>query len=181
MIKKKIKNIIPKRVISLLKCFRDSLSEVTDELSIIREMPRFMEGETNIMGKSLKFVDSASFCFMFDEIFKRQIYNFQTDNPTPYIIDAGANIGLSVIYFKKLFPNAEIIAFEPDPKIFGVLGKNIKSFGLNGVTLVPKALWNDEIKISFFAEGADGGRITGKSSLEQSIEIQTDRLSKYLN
>lgn len=60
---------------------------------------------------------------MFNKIFKRQIYNFQIDNPAPYIIDAGANIGLGVIYFKKLFPDAEIIAFEPDPNIFAVMKK----------------------------------------------------------
>lgn len=57
----------------------------------------------------------------------------------------------------------------------------MKSFGLSDVTLFPKVLWNEEIKISFFQKWADGGRIIEKSSLEQSIEIQTDKLSKYLD
>lgn len=35
----------------------------------------------------------------------------------PRIIDGGANIGLSVIYFKQLFPRSRTTAFEPDAKI----------------------------------------------------------------
>jgi FkbM family methyltransferase len=42
---------------------------------------------------------------------------------SPYIIDAGANIGLSIIYFKKKYPNSKIVAFEPDKLIFNILKK----------------------------------------------------------
>jgi FkbM family methyltransferase len=40
----------------------------------------------------------------------------KSDNPL--IIDVGANLGASVAFYRRLFPKARIIAFEPDPKTF---------------------------------------------------------------
>jgi len=40
------------------------------------------------------------------------------------IIDAGANIGLSAIYFASRFPNARIFAIEPNPANFALLKAN---------------------------------------------------------
>lgn len=39
----------------------------------------------------------------------------------PLIFDVGANIGQSIKLFRKLFPNCEIHAFEPDPESFFML------------------------------------------------------------
>lgn len=49
------------------------------------------------------------------EIFHQGVYYFETHNPLPYIIDAGAHIGLATLYFKSLFPMARILAIEPNP------------------------------------------------------------------
>ena len=43
----------------------------------------------------------------------------------PLIIDAGANIGASVIWFTKYFPNAHICAFEPEHENFAILETNV--------------------------------------------------------
>lgn len=44
----------------------------------------------------------------------------------PLIIDAGANIGASAVYFALCFPNAQIIAIEPDADNFALLAHNTK-------------------------------------------------------
>ena len=36
----------------------------------------------------------------------------------PLILDVGANLGSSVAFYRRLFPNARLIAFEPDPETF---------------------------------------------------------------
>ncbi len=47
----------------------------------------------------------------------------------PLIVDAGANIGASSIYFLDNFPNALVVAVEPEVHNFELLAKNIE--GLN--------------------------------------------------
>jgi len=50
---------------------------------------------------------------------------------TPIIVDAGANIGASVVYWAIHFPKAQILAIEPDKANFDLLRKNTQ--GLNVV------------------------------------------------
>ena len=52
-----------------------------------------------------------------DKIWGNEEYYFETSNPSPYILDLGSNIGISITYFKSLHPNARIIAFEPNPTL----------------------------------------------------------------
>ncbi len=44
---------------------------------------------------------------------------------TPLILDCGANIGLSSLYFAKNWPSAHVIAVEPDPDNFELLRRNV--------------------------------------------------------
>ncbi len=117
---------------------------------------------------------------MSQEIFDRQIYYFETTKSNPIIIDCGANIGLSVIYFKRRFPHAQVTAFEPDPTVFAALKENINNLNLDNVTLIEKGLGKNEETKSFFSEGADGGRIATSHDTKKNISIQIDRLSKYI-
>jgi len=149
------------------------------ELRRIGKFPRYTKLETAILGPKFTVPDSASFIFMFKEIFFEHIYRFNTVIDKPYIIDCGANIGLSVIYFKKLYPDARVIAFEPDDQIFNVLNNNISSFNFNNVQLINKGLWNKEGYLSFKKEGADAGQINFKNEAS-NYSIEVTKLSSYL-
>jgi FkbM family methyltransferase len=46
----------------------------------------------------------------------------------PIIIDCGANIGLSAIWFAMKFPRARVFAIEPEPGNFEVLSRNVAPF-----------------------------------------------------
>ena len=151
------------------------------ELNRIRAIPRHKEGYTRLLFNQLKFIDSASFCFIYDEIFKKQVYKFDTKNKHPLIIDAGANIGLSIVYFKQLYPNSKIIAFEPDEKIFSILETNINSFKFKNIELIKKALWKEDCVLSFEADGADGGRVNLNDTSKGEVKISAQRLSPFLN
>lgn len=63
------------------------------------------------------------------------------------IIDGGANIGASTLWFAKKFPAAQIIAVEPEESNFKILLKNCGM--LPNVKLIKAALWNKntELKI----------------------------------
>lgn len=150
------------------------------EINRIKNIPRYVSGSTNLLGKVVRFVDSASFISTYNEIIAKGIYKFNSDIDNPYILDCGANIGLSVIYFKLLYPKAHIIAFEPDPIVFQCLLDNIESFGFRDVICVNKGLWDSEIKIQFLSEGADAGRIAKAEDDNSITYIDTVRLSQYM-
>jgi hypothetical protein len=61
---------------------------------------------------------------------------------SPYIIDGGANIGLSVIYFRRRHPHSTVVAFEPSPIAFEHLCHN--AGGLGRVRLEQAALGNHD-------------------------------------
>jgi FkbM family methyltransferase len=147
----------------------------------LEKIPRYTEAEVEILGKKIKIADVPSFLFMNNEIFRDGVYKFKAKNSRPYIIDCGANIGLSVIYFKNLYPEAEIIGFEPDPKIFSLLENNIKSFGFNNVKLLQKAILDKEAEADFLSEGADGGRLANQNEKNNTLKIKTARLRDYLD
>ncbi len=41
------------------------------------------------------------------------------------VLDVGANVGITALYFAQVFPNARIYAFEPAPDNFAILAKNV--------------------------------------------------------
>lgn len=61
------------------------------------------------------------------------------------IVDAGANIGMATLYFARLFPDARILAIEPEPSNFAILQENLS--GMPNVTLVQGAVWPEEKQI----------------------------------
>ena len=93
---------------------------------------------------------------LYRDIFLKQVYQFNTKKDQPFIIDGGANIGMSVLYFKRLFPNAEIWAIEPNPTAFTLLQKNIFANQITGVTLFACALSEVEGKIDFYIPAQKG-------------------------
>ncbi|MEC4891514.1 MAG: FkbM family methyltransferase [Oscillatoria sp. PMC 1050.18] len=146
----------------------------------LKKMPRYMATSTEVLGKEIELVDPASFLFMYKEIFQQEIYKFKAQKTNPTIIDCGANIGLSILYFKQLYPESKIIAFEPDRKVFKILEKNVKQFSFSDIELVEKAIWSSETTLEFMSEGADGGRIVQLESEREKYQVSTIRLREYL-
>lgn len=48
----------------------------------------------------------------------------------PLLLDCGANIGLSALFFRDMFPEARIVAVEPDPDNFAVMKENVTAAGV---------------------------------------------------
>ncbi len=170
-------------IISLIRnqFFNRKAKKKFDEFSNLKSIPRYTKTEHLLEGKKIIIPDNASFLFMYDEIFKKKIYNFKSQKRTPFIIDGGANIGLSIIYFKKLYPDSKIIAFEPDPEIFKILEGNLEKFNYQNLKLINKGLWNEENELDFWSEGADGGLLSEiDNSNKASTKVATTSLNKFL-
>ena len=146
----------------------------------LRSTPRYTRCTTPLLGHDLELLDAASFCSMYEEIFNRQIYKFKSSSDSPHIIDGGANIGMSVIFFKQLYPSSQIIAFEPDNQVFATLQQNVHSFRLDNVTLINKALWSSDTSLDFMAEGADAGRATNLDAAYAVNRVEATALAGFL-
>ncbi|HJU55862.1 MAG TPA: FkbM family methyltransferase [Pyrinomonadaceae bacterium] len=149
-------------------------------LARLRAVPRYQPVTTDILERPLEVVDSASFIYMFEEIFEREIYRFNAEGESPYVLDCGSNIGLSVIYFKRLYPRARVVAFEADDEIFAVLKRNAERWELSEVELIGRAVWSEETTLNFKHEGADGGRIEHAEGAHDK-SVRTVRLRDYLD
>lgn len=155
--------------------------------SKLNSLPRYKECSGSVHGWNLSMPDGASFLAAYKEIFLSRAYSFEFDgvgaSASPKILDIGANIGLSVLYFKHLYPDAEVTAIEADPVIFSYLKKNIEGNGIGGVELINKAAWYEGGVIRFASEGADGGRIGGDylhSFEAQVIDVDALDMPEYL-
>jgi FkbM family methyltransferase len=149
-------------------------------LARLKSVPRHQPTTTEILGTPLELVDSASFIWMYREIFEREIYRFRAKTDSPYVIDCGANIGLSVLYLKQLYPQSRIVAFEPDDAIFEVLQRNIEHFGYQDINLHCRAVWNCETTLNFTGDGADGGRLAKVGEIHNK-KVKTIRLRDVID
>ena len=151
------------------------------ELARIKQLPRYSPFVTPVLGPPLQVVDSWSFYHSFQEIFVERLYEFACESQAPYIVDGGSNVGLSIIFFKQLYPAASIVGFEPDPQVYAALQQNIKSFGLAEVSLFERAVWTHETTMPFFQEGADAGRMSQPLEHGQSCSVRTVSLRDFLH
>ncbi|UCH65664.1 MAG: FkbM family methyltransferase, partial [Ignavibacterium sp.] len=91
--------------------------------------------------------------------------------------DCGSNIGMSCIYFKRIYPDAKIKAFEADPNIAKVLKENLVNNGFNDIEIIEKAVWKADGEIEFSSEGADGSTMY---SDKPKTKIKSIRLKNLL-
>lgn len=120
--------------------------------------------------------------YLLNEVFISNEYYFESKNEEPIIIDCGANIGVSILYFLNLFPKAKITGFEANPYAFKVLQQNMEDNNLN-VVLENCALCNADKLIPFyFGEnyGSLVGSILNARGGKNKIEIQGKKLSGFL-
>ncbi len=87
----------------------------------------------------------------FQQVFVDNEYEFETGKEPDVIVDAGANIGLASIVFANRFPNAKIIAIEPEASNFDLLKKNVEMY--KNVIPVQAALWNESGEIDLVDPG----------------------------
>lgn len=108
------------------------------------------------MGFDVRHFDRHVTGFLYREIFVRQNYYFTANDDRPVILDCGANVGMASLYFKWLYPKAQIKAFEPDPATFQLLQQNMSRNRLD-VETHNCALWDEDIELEFFVDSKNPG------------------------
>jgi len=144
---------------------------------------------TNFHGLKISLQNEEEAEKIYEDIFPGKEYEFNLKSKEPFIIDCGAHIGMSVIYFKQKFPNSEIIAFEPNPGNFKLLNINIKQNNLGKIKTVQKAVSSKEGYQKYYVSNEKTSPWTWGDSLKKNdwtdlsshIEVETVRLSSFIN
>lgn len=139
--------------------------------------------KTHLYHSKLSITDNFWHLHSLNEVFIEGTYEFTAFSSAPTIIDCGANVGLSSIFFKKLYPEAKILAYEADTEIYKMMLLNFKTFGLNDIVSENKAVWIEDSFLEFNASGALGGSVSSlnkNTSKANTITIPSIRLRNLL-
>jgi FkbM family methyltransferase len=91
------------------------------------------------------------------------------------VLDVGANFGVLTVLIGQLAPDAEVYAFEPQPRTFAALKRNVHSNGLSDrVSCIQSAVGVSIGRIPFLDTGAPAtNRIAPKSDCTFDVELTT--------
>jgi len=149
------------------------------KLKYYKHLPTGNLRKHSLKGKYIYFYSATELLHGFKEIFVEKIYK-QTLQEQPYIIDCGANIGLSVIYIKDQYPEANIVAFEPDEKNYELLSKNIASFGYTNVIARKEAVWIENTTLDFSSDASMSSKIESSGSANTN-KVKAIRLKEQID
>jgi FkbM family methyltransferase len=85
------------------------------------------------------------------------------------VFDIGANVGWYALNIGRALPtNAHVYAFEPIPRTFAVLARNVALNELNNVTPLPFGLGEASDDVDFFIPGVTGSVAASQRKLFES-------------
>jgi FkbM family methyltransferase len=106
---------------------------------------------------------STSDAWVLKEVLLDGEYDFLPQVSPKVIIDAGANIGLTAIFFANKFPDSIIYALEPEESNFKMLEMNASAYPQ--IRPLKTALWNANKQISLInSSGGHWGFVTRDGS-----------------
>jgi len=93
-----------------------------------------------------------------EEVILKEDYNLNINFNPSTIIDGGANIGLTSVFFANKYPQADIVAVEPEEGNFEMLMRNTKNY--RSVRLIRAGIWNHSAILSIIDEGKGNNSFT---------------------
>ncbi len=119
------------RGVSLWKALSDQPGSVQVRLPGSREPLRLRTGTSDRQA--------------FDHVFYKSYYDIPLPITPRLIIDAGANVGYASVDFAQRYPEAEILAVEPESSNFAVLEENVRPYP--NVKPIRAGLWHRDMRL----------------------------------
>ena len=98
----------------------------------------------------------------------------------PLLVDAGGNIGQSVLSLYTVFPAATVVSFEPNPMVFRKLQRLTKKFPR--LTVIPNGLSDQTGEAELFVPSYNGNVLTGLASFDYESAkswLSSDRVLRF--
>jgi FkbM family methyltransferase len=106
--------------------------------------------------------------YIFEEIYIDEPFK-SLDFTPKIIIDLGANIGLSTIYFKNRFPKSKVFSVEPEEKNFVMLLKNTSNY--NNIFIFKKGIWSKKANLKIINKNSNSSAfIVKETSKKKTLE-----------
>lgn len=116
---------------------------------------------------------------VFQQIFINGDYDLNIDFQPKLIIDAGAYVGYSSVFFANKFPSARVIAIEPAKSNFDILLKN--TFGYKNIISFNRGLWSKKTSLDVIDKGyGDWGFLVAEDDRCNVQRIQAITLDEIL-
>lgn len=133
--KRNIKKLLPRPIAKLI-------TKITDFFAIIYYSMKY---------SPLIIRDNTDDIRIFHSIFVKKDYNIPIKIKPKFIIDAGAYVGYSSMYFSSKYPNAKIISIEPEKNNFSTLKENTKN--INNIEVINAGLWYKNCLLNIIDRG----------------------------
>jgi len=114
------------------------------------------------LGKYIYLRPARSDMFVLGQVFIQKEFDYDIDFTPDLIIDGGAHCGFATLYFLNRFPDARVVAIEPEKSNFSILRKNVGD--IEKVTLINKPLASKEKNVSLSNPGAESPGFRYKKS-----------------
>lgn len=192
-----------------LSTFRTFISDAITHLAMNAQMKkRIIQAEEGIMQNNLNFAeavkkaiwnndyvelsdgkiyfpDGEAVLTLVEEILINECYFFEETQKEAIIIDCGTHYGVSLYYYRKQFPNKKIICFEPSPRAYEVLERNIRENSWQSIDCHNSALSDKAGKTNFYEQTYQSmaGSLQKRNGDKHSKarKITKERLSPYLD
>src|ERR1700722_14645339 len=105
---------------------------------------------------------------VFHDVFHVKEHEWTLSTPPRVIVDAGAYTGLSASYFAMRYPEARVIALEPDAQNFALLNRNVSSF--KNVQTINGALWSQSGMLNITDPGSGAWSFRVAMPADPSVE-----------
>ena len=175
------------------KSFKIFIGTNIGRYGIVRKLCRFLSYNlkpdwVEIEGEKMYLDDVDSLCLSINGIHEKIITNLikKEIHSGDVVLDIGAHIGYYTLQFANLVgPTGKVYAFEPEPKNFELLKKNVQINKHDNVVLIQKIVSDKDGIVEFFISKFDSiGNKLFKSNgehetKEYAIKIESTTLDEY--
>lgn len=151
-------DIFKKKLIRLMWKLPGSFTNETEDETIYRV--------NNVNGKILHLCirgKSSSDVQVMDQVFAAKEYLPLVEeiskrgyaNKIHFIMDAGANVGYTTVYLKAYFPNADVVAIEPDDGNALQAKKNFTRNHFNNIKVIQGGIWSKDTWLELRKDHSD--------------------------
>lgn len=107
--------------------------------------------------------------YAFEHVFAHQCYRLNTQSGSAkFIIDCGANVGYSTVYFAQKYPKATVVAIEPDSSNIQLLKRNSEQY--KNIHVLHTAVWRNQAHLKITNKNASKWAFTVSETTAEDPE-----------